>query len=228
MGGLFMKQLIIILLLAGGCYYLYYSGFLKISDSTNLSPKEFINNIQSAADIMAEASVKNLPEKDPQRNCGASISQSNINALESVVFAAYDSKAAYALADLTYSCGLREGRGIIDKYLSLFNTAEEKSPILSIITKYKDKESLDILVRFSNRGTFSRRILLRKIADFKSPEAAEAIRDAANDNNAALKSEAKILIEEFKNEPWFNAPPKKRTLAAQHTRDLYNIPLGNP
>jgi hypothetical protein len=223
-----MKQLIVILLLAGGCYYLYYSGFLKITDSTNLSPKEFIDNIKSAADITAEGLVKNLPEKDPQRNCGASISQGNINALESVVFAAYDSKAAYALSDLTYSCGLRESRNIIDKYLSLFNMPEEKGHILSLITRYKDKESLDTLVRFLNRGVFSRRILLRKIADFKSPEAAEAIRNAADDNNSTKKSEAKILIEEFKNETWFSPPPKKRTLAAQHTRDLYNIPLGNP
>jgi hypothetical protein len=222
-----MKQLIVILLIAGGCYYLYYGGFFKIPGSSDLSPKEFVGNIKSAADIMAGVSVKNLPEKAPQRDCGGTISQSNFNALKDIVFTAYDSKAAYALADLAYSGGFSEAKDIINKYLSLFTMPEEKNRILSLVTRYKDKESLDMLVNFLNNGTFNRKALLGKIADFKSPEAAAAIRAAAGSGNFAVRSEAKALIEELSDETWFNAPPKKQALPMQHTRELYEMPLAN-
>ncbi|MDR0735144.1 MAG: hypothetical protein LBG16_05640 [Elusimicrobiota bacterium] len=221
-----MKQLLIILLLAGGGYYIYHNGFLKVLSDMKLSPKEFVSDLKSSASVLTAQEQAGLPRRAPERACQASVSKANFGALESAVFASYDSKAAYALAEMTYSLGMEESEGVINKYLAAFPRASEKNRILTLITMHKDKESLDMLNKFFIKGVFARKTLIRKIADYKTPEAAEVIQAAVDNQTAALRAAAREVYEEVKDEQWYiSGSQKKNTLAAQHTKEIYNIPL---
>jgi hypothetical protein len=222
-----MKQLLIILLLAGGGYYVYHNGFIKVLSDMKLSPKEFVADMKDAASSLSEQTqAGKLPQRAPERACQASVSKANFGALESAVFASFDSKAAYALVEMAYSLGMEESEGIINKYLAAFPRASEKNRILTLITKYQDKDSLDMLNKFFIRGVFARKTLIRQIADYKTPEAAEVIQAAVDDKNAVLRDAAREVYEEVKNEQWYiSGTHKKIPLAAQHTKEIYNIPL---
>ena len=221
-----MKQLLIIMLLAGGGYYIYHNGFLKVLNDMKLSPKEFISDMKGAASSLTASPEGNLPSRAAERACQASVAKANFNALENAVFAAYNSKAAYALAEMAYSLGMEESEGLINKYLATFSRAEEKNRILALITRYKDKESLDMLNKFFIRGVFARKTLMRKIADYKTPEAAEVIQAAAESQNASMRAAAQEVYEEVNNEQWYiSGTQKKNQLAAQHTKEIYDIPL---
>ncbi|MDR1123217.1 MAG: hypothetical protein LBL61_01095 [Elusimicrobiota bacterium] len=221
-----MKQLLIILLLAGGGYYIYHNGFLKVLSDIKLSPKEFVSDIKGAASSLTAQATDGLPARAAERTCPAPVSKENFTALESAAFTSRNSKAAYALAEMAYGLGMEESESVINKYLAAFTRASEKNRILTLITKYKDKESLDMLNKFFIRGVFARKTLMRKIADYKTPEAAEVIQAAVDSKTAALRAAALEVYEEVKNEPWYTSGiQKKSTLAAQHTNEIYNIPL---
>jgi hypothetical protein len=227
-----MKQLIILILLVGGGYYLYNNGFLKVFSNAKLSPKEFLSDVKNAASnsiTSAAGASRTLPEKAPERSLNLSINKAGLTALENAVFASYDSRAAYALAELVYGAGLSDGDRVINRYLSAFTLAEEKNRILTLLGRYRDRESFEMLLKYYNRGTFSRKTLLRKLADFKSPEAAEFLTGVLNDNNAALRAAAEAIVSEVSDEPWYeNYKTRKQPLPSGHLQELMSIPLSNP
>jgi hypothetical protein len=220
-----MKQLILIIILAGGGYYFYTHGFLNVFNKLKLSPKEFVSDIKSATSIAAAA--KTLPVRAQERTCAAcSANRPSLYSLETAAFTAYDAKAVFALLELSYYSGLNDTERIMNKYLTNFSGSGDKGRVLTLMTKYQDKETLRYLVRFFNNGTFARRTLLRKIAEYKVSESAAVIKIALEDKNAGVRAEAEQLDEELKDEAWY-IDNKKLTLPLKHLEDLMNIPLAN-
>jgi len=209
-----MKKLAAILLLALCGYYIYQHGLTNILSGTE----------EASPGRTKIAAGKPLPPRAPQRACKPNISRGNFSALESAVFAMYDPKAAFALAELAYSTGLDEAQSVINKYLEAFPDPDDKARILTLITKYQDKESLNMLGKFFTRGTFPRKTLIRKIADFQAPEASEIIYTALSSDNPAVRAEAEAMYNEVKDKSWFTAGSGKRQSAGQHAVDMMNMP----
>ena len=192
-----MKKLIIIALLIAGGYYLYNHNERILGD---IRPSE----MGSSSSAAARAGGR-LPQKTPERSCRINMPRGNFNALENAAFGTYDQRAAFALVELTYTAGMDEAAQVITRYLSVFTIPEDRWPVLTLVSKFRDRESLDMLNRFLTNGTFPRRTVLNNIAAFKNAEAAAIIRDAMGSQNAAIRSAADAVFEEVKNEPWFTA-----------------------
>ena len=152
-----MKQLIIIILLAGGGYYLYNNGFLKIFKDMKISPKEFVADVKTAAaESVAAHNFKPMPQRAPERSSGSAISRDYFSALEKAAFASKDSQAVFSLVEIAFNAGLVQTDALISRYLITFTKAEEKNRVLDLASRYKDKDSLNMLNRFFRQGTFPR------------------------------------------------------------------------
>ena len=220
-----MKQLLIVLLLAGGGYYIYLNGFFSVFKDIKLSPKDFVADVKAAAAESVAAPGSKLPRRAPERVCGAATSRSSLSALEKVAFADKNSQAAaFALTEFAYNAGVDGADALITRYLTMFTKPEDKTRILNLVSKHKDRESLDLLNKFFMGGAFPHKVVAQKIAEFRDPEAAEIIHNAIDNKDAAVREAAQAVYETVKDEAWFNTT-KKRALAAQHTKDLYNMPL---
>ncbi len=226
-----MKQLIVVLLLLGGGYYLYNNGFLNvIKGQIGVNSQFFMGGNNSASKTVAKLG---LPEKEPSRAGGLKGATENIKTVERTIFDTYDASACYAYVEMAYANGSDDSALLINRYLNAFTLPEEKAKIFNMLLMYKDKQTLDILKNFFDRGVFSRKVLLRKIADFKSFEVAPIITEAMKDPNASVAAEAKLINDEISQQPWYNQPTAdgtptlKRTLPTQQIEDAISAPMGS-
>ncbi len=226
-----MKQLIVVLLLLGGGYYLYNNGFLNvIKGQIGVNSQFFMGGNNSAAKTAAKPG---LPDKEPSRAGGLKGSSESIRTIEKTIFDSYDASACYAYVEMAYANGSDDSALLINRYLNAFTLPEEKAKILNLLLQYRDKQTLDILKSFFDRGVFSRKVLLHKIADFKSFEVAPIIAEAMKDPSPAVAAEAKLINDEISQQPWYNSPtennaaaPAKRTLPTQQIEDAISAPMG--
>ncbi len=224
-----MKQLIVVLLLLGGGYYLYNNGFLNvIKGQIGVNSQYFMDGKAS----VAKQSVAGLPEKEPSRAAGLKGNPENIKIVEKSIFDSYDSSACYAYVEMAYANGSDDSAMLINRYLNAFTLPEEKAKILNMLLPYKDKQTLSILKSFFDRGVFSKKVLLRKIADFKSYEVAPIITEAMKDPNSSVAAEAKLINDEISKQPWYGASPAadpaviKKPLPTQQIEDAISAPMG--
>lgn len=226
-----MKQLIVVLLLLGGGYYLYNNGFLNvIKGQIGVNSQYFMGNNTAAS---AAPKVKpGLPEKEASRGEGLKGNSENIKIVERTIFDTYDSSACYAYVEMAYANGSDDSALLINRYLNAFTLPEEKAKILNMLLVYRDKQTLDILKGFFDRGVFSKKVLLHKIAEFKSYEVGPIIAEAMKDTNPAVAAEAKLINDEIVQQPWYNqatqtaAPVTKRALPAQQIEEAMSAPMG--
>ena len=227
-----MKQLIVVLLLLGGGYYLYNNGFLNVIKSqVGINSQGFMG--QPKQQQQATAAKPGLPDKDPSRAGGLKGSTDNIRLIERTIFDTYDSTACYAYVEVAYANGADNVELVINRYLNAFSLPAEKAKILNLLLGYKDKQTLEILRNFFVRGTFARKMLLRRIADFKSYEVGPIITEAMRDPNPYVAAEAKLINDEISQQSWYTPPSVdnttmsgKQKLPAQQVQEVINAPLG--
>ena len=225
-----MKQLFILImlvLLALGIYILHIAGFFTFLTSTAFKPRTFVADIKSAvAESKAPRPAGALPNRAPERSCKISMPVASFNALEKAAFADNNYKTALAFVELVYGSGFDGADKLITRYLAAFEKPQEREPVLALVSKHRDIESLNILEKFFIQGTFARKTVLRKVAAFKSPEAADVFIRAFVDPNPVVRETADELFDEFQNEPWFAAAAqKRRDLQGKYARDLYDMPV---
>lgn len=226
-----MKQLIVVLLLLGGGYYLYNNGFLNvIKGQIGVNSQFFMDGKASGT---KQPVKQGLPDKEPSRAGGLKGNLENIRLIERTIFDSYDAAACYAYVEIAYANGSDDSAMLINRYLNAFTLPEEKAKILNMLLAYKDKQTLDILKNFFDRGVFSKKVLLRKIADFKSYEVAPIITEAMKDPNPSVAAEAKLINEEISAQPWYNPPTNtnatasaKRPLPTQQIENAISAPMG--
>lgn len=217
-----MKQLILVLLLLGGGYYLYNNGFLNVIKQAKIDPKSFIGEIKGAAGAV---SYKGLPEKNDSRGTGLKGADANIKLVENTIFATYDANTCYAYTEMAYMSGSNDSEKIITRYLANFTLPEEKNKILTLVTRYKDKQTLEILRQLFNRGTFSRKMLLNKIAEYRSPEVVAIIQQAKSDSNMSVSKEAEAIDARISQESWYSTGGKKMKLQGEQLANIVDAPL---
>ncbi len=222
-----MKQFIILLLILGGGYYFYTHGLQQTFQKINLEPKTLIKEQKKEDNNPVSASPNSqkngLPEIAPERLSGLKISSSNMNKVEEVVFNTYDADTCFAYVDMIYSSGSSASARVINKYLTTFDVPDDRNKIITLITKYKDKQSLKILEDLMKRGAFSRKMLLNKIAQYNTEESTDVIKKVAeSSNNDSLAAEAKSMLSEIIN---FNKMESgNRQTAARRMQMLMNDP----
>lgn len=224
-----MKQLIVVLLLLGGGYYLYNNGFLNvIKGQIGVNSQFFMGGNNNTA---AKAVKPGLPEKETSREGGLKGSSESIKTIERTIFDSYDSSACYAYVEMAYANGSDDSPLLINRYLNAFTLPEEKAKILNMLLQYRDKQTLDILKGFFDRGVFSRKVLLHKIADFKSFEAAKIVADAMKDPSPSVAAEAKLINDEISQQAWYNPPTDnvasaRQPLPNKQIDDAISAPMG--
>ncbi|MDR0952587.1 MAG: HEAT repeat domain-containing protein [Elusimicrobiota bacterium] len=218
-----MKQLIFILLLIGGVYYLYNSGFLKVIQNTQIDPKGFVSDIKDA--VGSSLSSGRLPDKDSSRGNGIKGDKAAFLKIENTVFAAKSAAAAFALVDIAYANGAADAHQLIDRYISAFNNAKDKNKIINMLGKYRDKQSFNILLKFFNDGALDRKLTIRKIASFKSPEVIKAIESAMASDNSAVRKAAQDMHKTLQKEAWYTQIERKQPLPTQVKESMMETPL---
>ena len=197
-----MKQIIVLLLVIGGGYYFYTHGLAEVLKKANLNPKDFVTEVKEATTGLALA-YSGLPEIAPERSGGLKMNPANMRLVETTVFNTYDTDVCFAYTEMIYSSGSVSAPKVIDKYLTTFTLPEDKNKILPLVTKYKDKQTLKILEDFLKRGVFSRSMLLRKIAEYRSKEALDIIKTVADTPSSPVRDEAQNIYSEMITQSWY-------------------------
>lgn len=224
-----MKQLIVVLLILGGGFYLYNNGFLNvIKQQIGVNSDAFMGSAKSALSVFNSG----LPEKESTRAGGLKGSPDNVKLVEKTIFDTYDSDACYAYIEVAYANGVDGVEDAINKYLAAFNTPSAKAKLLNMLLKYKDRQTLYILRNFFLKGTFARKMLLHKMADFKSYEVAQIMQEAMKDPNPSVAAEAKLINDEISTQSWYQSPNAQKTdsgkipLAGKQIQEALAAPLG--
>lgn len=217
-----MKQIIILLLVLGGGYYFYTHGLQQALSKVNMDPK---SNLQETSKDGNSPSLKKggLPEIAPERLSGLKVSNKTMGLVETTVFNTYDADVCYAFTEMIYASGSAATPRVVDKYLAAFTLPEDKNKLIALITRYKDRQSLKILEDLMNKGTFSRKMLLNKIADYHTEESNALIKKTAESGKGNLASEAKEVYSELLN--WDKMKSGDKTPTARRMQELMTDPL---
>ncbi len=201
-----MKQIIVLLLIIGGGYYLYTHGLADVMKKANLDPKDFVEEVKEATGGTIAGVTKTsseLPEIAPERESGLKMNAANMRLVETTVFNTYDTDVCFAYTEMIYASGSASAPKVINKYLSTFTLPEDKNKILPLVTKYKDKQSLKILEDFLKRGVFSRSMLLKKISEYRNKEALAVIKSIADNPSSPVRDEAQNIYSEMITQSWY-------------------------
>ena len=220
-----MKQIIILLLILGGGYYFYIHGlqqaFSKVNFSSGATLGEKPKETNSQSPSMSKKG--SLPEIAPERLYGLKVSNKTMGLVETTVFNTYDADVCYAFTEMIYASGSAATPRIVEKYLSTFTLPEDKNKLIALITRYKDKQSLRILEDLMNKGVFSRKMLLGKIADYHTEESNDLVKKTAESAKGNLAAEAKEVYSELVN--WDKMKAGDKTPTARRMQELMNDPL---
>ncbi len=200
-----MKQIIVLLLVIGGGYYLYTHGLSEVMKKVNLNPKDLVEEVKEATGGTLGGILKSneLPEIAPERTGGLKMNAANMGLVETTVFNTYDTDVCFAYTEMIYESGSASAPNVINKYLSMFTLPEDKNKILPLVTKYRDKQTLKILEDFLKRGVFPRNMLLKKISEYRNKEALEVIKSVADNPSSPARNEAQSIYSEMIAQPWY-------------------------
>lgn len=193
-----MKQILLILILAGAVYMIFWSGAIKVLSKADIKPQNLISTI--AAKVEDENFV---PEVATARRSINFTNPDSYQKLKETIFLTYDPDVCFAFVDLAYSSNLSEAGSLIDSYLKMFNLPEDKSRISALLNSYKDKKTLQILLSLYNKGTLDKANLLNMMSVYHTPEVAKLINQETQNENKLISRIATQLAETFKEQDWY-------------------------
>ena len=193
-----MKQILLILILAGAVYMIFWSGAIKVLSKADIKPQNLISTI--AAKVEDENFV---PEVATARRSINFTNPDSYQKLKETIFLTYDPDVCFAFVDLAYSSNLSEAGSLIDSYLKMFNLPEDKSRISALLNSYKDKKTLQILLSLYNKGSLDKANLLNMMSVYHTPEVAKLINQETQNENKLISRIATQLAETFKEQDWY-------------------------
>lgn len=193
-----MKQLLFLVILVVIGYFIFQGGLGRVLSKANINTKGLITDITQTVD------TNFIPDIAAERSNFKTSNAGSFGHIKNTVFMTYDPDVCYALVDLTYSSGSQAAAALIDEYLTMFSLAEDKAKILNLLSQYKDRQTLRILLNLYKNGSLSRGNLLNVLSEYHTPEVAQIIHNATtNINNEALAQAAKKLENTFAEEKWY-------------------------
>ncbi len=192
-----MKQLLFVIIIAVVGYFIFQGGVGRVFSKANINTKGLL------ADITQTIDENYIPDIAQERsNFRESISNSLGN-VKTTVFMTYDPEVCFSLIDIVYSSGGSQAETLINEYLSMFTLPEDRAKILGLLGKYKDRQTLRILLNLYKNGTLGRVSLLNALSVYHTPEVAQIINNAVSSENAALSQTAAKLEESFAEQKWY-------------------------
>ena len=134
-----------------------------------------------------------------------------MNLLKENAFITYDPDICFALVDLVYSSGSPDALPYINEYLTMFSLPEDKARVLNLLSQYKDRQTLGMLLTFYKNGSLSRSNLLNALSVYHTAEVAQIIHNATTSTNDSLAQTAKKLEKSFEEEKWYKNGLEEQT-----------------
>lgn len=193
-----MKQLLFLVILVVMGYFIFQGGLGRVLSKANISTKGLLSDITQTVD------ANFIPEVASERSSFKTSDGGSFNHIKNNVFITYDPDVCYALVDLVYSSGSFEAAPLINEYLSMFSLPEDQAKILNLLNKYKDRQTLRILLNLYKKGSIERAKLLNVLSGYHTPEVAQTIHSAAESmDDMVLAQTAKKLEGTFAEEKWY-------------------------
>ena len=192
-----MKQLLFLILIVGIGYFLFKGGIGRVLSKANINTKGLITDITQTVD------ENFIPDTAPERSNFKVTNSNSLARIRENVFITYDPDICFSMVDLVYSSGSTEALSYINEYLSMFSLPEDKAKVLNLLSQYKDRQTLSILITLYKNGSLGRSNLLNVLSAYHTAEVAQIIHNAAASSNDSLAQTAKKLEKSFAEEKWY-------------------------
>ncbi|MBO4706947.1 MAG: hypothetical protein J5594_00070 [Elusimicrobiaceae bacterium] len=194
-----MKQLLFLLVLGIVGYFVLWGGTTSVVNRADMNPKKLITNIAASIDEDV------IPEIDSSRNKFRYTDQNSFKRIKENAFMNYDSDLCASVVDLAYSSGYKESGALIKEYFATFVSSNDINKVLRILSSYKDKQTLKLLLEtYNNENITEKASFLRALSAYHTPEVAKIIKEATlNEEDLVLAETAKKLETEFAEKKWY-------------------------
>ena len=193
-----MKQILFLLILAGVCYVIFWGGAVKVLYKADIKPQDLISSIASKVE-----DADFVPEIATARREFNYTNKSSLSLIKENLFLTYDPDLCFALVDLAYSSNAPEAENLIKDYLNMFALPEDKSKILGLLSAYKDKQTMKILLSLYENNSLDKANLLNILANYHTPEVAQLINKETSNPNQLIAQMASQLVATFKDQEWY-------------------------
>lgn len=192
-----MKQFLFLIIIVAVGYFVFQEGVGRVLSKANINTKGLISDITQTVD------ENYIPDVAAERSNFKVTNADSLAHVKNTIFMTYDPDTCFSLVDLVYSSGSSEALPLINEYLTMFSLAEDKAKILNLLSQYKDKQTLKMLLSLYKNGSLGRGNLLNVLSSYHTPEVAQIINKAASSSNETLALTAKKLEQSFANEKWY-------------------------
>ena len=193
-----MKQILFILILAAVAYAIFWGGAVKVLYKADIKPQDFISSIASKVE-----DTDFVPEIATARKEFNYTNKNSFSLIKNNLFLTYDPELCFALLDIAYSSNAPEAEAMIKEYLKMFTLPEDKSKILGLLSAYKDKQTMKIILSLYDSNSLDKANLLNILANYHTPEVAQLINRETTDSNQLISQIANQLATSFKDQEWF-------------------------
>lgn len=193
-----MKQILLLLILAGAVYVIFWGGAVKVLSKADIKPQDLLSTIANKVE-----DTDFVPEiATPRKNFNYT-DKNSFKKLKENAFLTYDPEICFSFVDLAYSSGVPEAGDLINEYLKMFSLPEDKSKILGLLNSYKDKQTLKILLNLYEQGSMDKSNLLNMLSTYHTPEVAKLIEKEISSENQLVSQIANQLYNTFKDQEWY-------------------------
>ncbi len=216
-----MKQILFVLILAAVCYVIFWGGAIKVLYKADIKPQDLISSIASKVE-----DTDFVPEIATARREFNSTNKNSLSLIKNNLFLTYDPEVCFALVDLAYSSNAPEAESLIKEYLNMFTLPEDKSKILSLLSAYKDKQTMRILLSLYENSSLDKANLLNILATYHTPEVAQLLNQETSNSNQLISQMANQLVSSFKEQEWYkdgmNFLSNDNTVAKKQNDEINN------
>lgn len=192
-----MKQLLFVVILVVIGYFIFQGGLGRVLSKANINTKGLITDITQTIDD------NYIPDVAAERSNFKTSNGNSFANIKNTIFMTYDPDVCFSLVDLAYSSGSTEAGVLIDEYLAMFSLAEDKAKIINLLSQYRDRQTLRILLSLYKNGSLGKVNLLNVLSGYHTPEVAHIIHNAVSSTNDLLAQTAKKLEDSFAEEKWY-------------------------
>lgn len=194
-----MKQFLFLVVLGVVIYLVLWGGTTNVLHQADINPKKLISNIATGINENA------VPNIDPARTGFRFADARSYNRIKENAFMTYDSDVCSSFVDLVYSSGYRESEPLVKEYFSMFMVADDLDKVLNILGRYKDKQTLNLLLAaYKDENMVEKISFLKALSVYHTPEVAKIIKEATLvEDDLLLAETAQKLEAEFANEKWY-------------------------
>ena len=192
-----MKHILFLFVVIVAGYFVFWGGTTAALSKADITPKDLMSNVAAGVD------QNFIPDIAVNRRGFKYNNSNSFGKVKDNVFMTYDPEICFAFIDIAYSSGGGEAESLIREYLKMFTLPEDRAKVLKLLTSYKDKQTLRMLLSFYQDELLERANLLNVLSTYRTPEVAQIINNAVSSDNLILAQTAKQLANNFAEQKWY-------------------------